>query len=89
MGKHGRALVGMAYTLVHFVGKMYDLPPACACVMACGRPRRIRTKRSPTNEVEHDEIVVKLPKHAHARPHTRHMGLSGKREWARYERRDE
>ena len=36
MGKHGRALVGMAYTLVHFVGKMYDLPTACACVMVRG-----------------------------------------------------
>ena len=29
-------LVGMAYTLVHFVGKMYDLHPACACVVVRG-----------------------------------------------------
>ena len=29
-------VVGMAYALVHFDGKMYDLHAACACVMVRG-----------------------------------------------------
>ena len=71
----------MAYTLVHFV-KMYDLHPACARVVICRRPRRTKSKRSPTNqEVEDDEMTTRASPPHTTRTYTYMSGAHTQREW--------